>query len=203
MRNRRLGKFRFGDYYFSWVSIVILLLFSTVSIMLELPFLYIIFPSLYAIIWLGVILYPHCEQFSINSDSISVFWGRQTKIIHLPAELTLIASYADVCPPLTIRTAFGNQTHILKDKIAVSILQKMPVEVALETLHQNRIQKYTTSSIRTVFDDYRYIYSFACDQFLFDALLDSKKCLLIVPESLSKVIAFESSIENVYIDPGH
>ena len=203
MRNRRLGKFRFGDYYSSWVSIVILLLFSIVSFMLELPFLYVIFPSLYAIIWIGVILYPHCEQFSISSDSISVFGGRQTKIIHLPAELTLIVSYADVCPPLTILTAFGNQTHILKDKIAVSILKKMPVEVALETLHQNRIQKYTTSSIRTVFDDHRYIYSFVCDHFLFDALLDSKKCLLIVPESLSKAITFEPNIDNMYIDPAH
>ena len=203
MRNKRLGKFRFGDYYSSWVSIVILLLFSTVSMMLELPFLFVFFPSLYAIIWLGIILFPHSEQFTMNSDSISVFKGGQTKIIHLPAELTLIVSYADVCPPLTIRTAFGNQTHILKDRFAVSILQKMPVEIALETLHQNRIQKYTTSSIRTVFDDHRYIYSFVCDQFLIDALIDSKKCFLIVPESLSKVIAFESSVENVYIDPGH
>ena len=75
MRYKRLGKFRFGDYYSSWVSIVILLLFSTVSMMLELPFLFVIFPSLYAIIWFGIILFPHSEQFTINSDSISVFKG--------------------------------------------------------------------------------------------------------------------------------
>jgi len=114
-------------------------------------------------------------------------------------------SYADVCPPLTINTTYGNPTHILKDKFAVSILQKMPAEDVLEILHQKLylVQKYTTSSIRAVFDDYRYIYSFVCDQFLLDALIDSKKCLLIVPESLSKVIAFESSVENVYIDSGH
>lgn len=203
MRYKRLGKFRFEDYYSSWVSIVILLLFSTVSMTLELPFLFVVFPSLYAIVWFGIILFPHSEQFTINSDSISVFKGGQTKIIHLPAELTLIVSYADVCPPLSIRTAFGNQTHILKGRFAVSILQKMPVEVALETLHQNHIQKYTTSSIKTIFDDYRYIYSFVCNQFLVDFLLDSKKCFLIVPESLAKVITFESSVENVYIDPGH
>ena len=158
---------------------------------------------MYAIIWLGVILVPYCEQFSINSDSISVFWGRKTKTIHLPAEFTLIVSYADICPPLTIRTAVGNQTHILKDRFAVSILQKMPVEFALETLHQSRIQKYTNSSIRTAFNDHRYIFSFVCDQFLFDALVNSKECLLIVPESLSKVIDFGSSVENVYIDLGH
>jgi len=79
MKNRRLGKFRFGDYYSSWVSIVISLLFSTASIMLELPFLFVIFPSLYAIICLVVILVPHCEQFSINSDSISVFGVNKLK----------------------------------------------------------------------------------------------------------------------------
>ena len=203
MKTRRLGKFRFGDYYTSLFSIVILLLFSTASIVLELSFLFVFFPSVYAIIWFGAILVSHCEQFSINSNSISVFWGRQTKTINLPVELTLIVSYADVCPPLTIRTAVGNQTHILKDKFAVTILQKMPVDVALETLHQNRIQKYTTSSIRTVFDEHRYIYSFVCNQFLFDALIANRKCLLIVPESLSKVISFESSIENVYIDLCH
>jgi len=155
------------------------------------------------IIWLAAISVPHCELFSISGDSITVYFGRQTKSIQLPAELTLIVSYADVCPPLAIRTAVGNQTHILKDKFAVSILQKMPVELALETLHRNHIKKYTTSRIRTVFDDYRYIYSFVCDQFLLDALIADRKCLLIVPESLSKVISFESSIENVYIDPGY
>ena len=203
MKNRRLGKFRFHDYCISWTSIALLLLFSIASIVLELSFLFVIFPSVYAVIWLGVILVPHCEQFTISSDAITIFFGKKTQTIRLPSELTLVVSYADVCPPLTMRTAVGNQTHILKDKFAVSILQKMPVEVALETLHRNRVQKYTTSRIRTVFDDYRYIYSFVCNQSLFDALIANRKCLLIVPESLSKVISFESSIENVHIDLGH
>lgn len=203
MKNRRLGKFRFHDFCISWISIVLLLLFSIASIVLELSLSFVIFPSVCVIIWLAAILVPHCEQFSISGDSITVYFGRQTKTIQLPAELTLIVSYADVCPPLTIRTAVGNQTHILKDKFAVSILQKMPVELALETLHRNHIKKYTTSRIRTVFDDYRYIYSFVCDQFLLDALIADRKCLLIVPESLSKVMSFESSIENVYIDLGY
>ena len=203
MKNRRLGKFRFRDYCISWISIALLLLFSVASFVLELPFMLAIFPSVYAIIWIGAILVPHCEQFSISGDSITVFRGGKTEIIPLPAELTLIVSYADVCPPFTMRTAVGNETHILKDKFAVSILQKMPVEVALEGLHRNHIKKYTTSSIRTVFDDYRYIYGFVCDQFLLDALTANRKYLLIVPESLSKAISFQSGIENVYIDLGY
>lgn len=203
MRNKRLGEFRFGDYVGSWVSIVILLLFSTACIVLELSCLFVVFSLVYAIFWIMAILIPHCEQFSINSDSITVFWGRKTKTIYLPEELTLIVSYADVCPPLAVRTALGNQTHVLKDKFAVSILKKMPIEVTLDTLHQDRIKKYTNSSIGNVFDDYRYIYSFVCNQLLLDTLIANRKCLVIVPESLSKVISFESNNENVYIDIGH
>lgn len=203
MKNRRLGKFRFRDYCVSWISILLLLLFSIANIVLESSFLLVVFPSVYAIIWLVAILAPQFEQFSMSYDSITVFLGRQTKTVQLPAELTLIVSYADVCPPFTIRTTVGNQTHILKDKFAVSILQKMPVEVALEALHRNHIKKYTTSRIMAVFDDYRYIYGFVCDQFLLDTLTADRKCLLIVPESLSNAISFESSIENVYIDLGY
>ena len=203
MKHRRLGIFRFGDYYLSWISIVILLLFSTASIVLELSFLFVVFPSVCAMIWLVTILVPHFEHFSINSDSISVFKCRQTKTIHLPEELTLIVSYADVCPPLTVRTVGGNQTHILKNKFAVSILQKMSVDVVLEILHKNRMHKYTTSSIRNSFEGQQYIYSFVCDQFLFNDLIANRKCLLIVPESLSNVLSFKSSIENVYIDLEH
>lgn len=203
MRNKRLGEFRFGDYVGSWVSIVILLLFSTACIVLELSCLFVVFSLVYAIFWIMAILIPHCEQFSINSDSITVFWGRKTKTIYLPEELTLIVSYADVCPPLAVRTALGNQTHVLKDKFAVSILKKMPIEVTLDTLHQDRIIKYTNSSIGNVFDDYRYIYSFVCNQLLLDTLIANRKCLVIVPESLSKVISFEANNENVYIDIGH
>ena len=114
-----------------------------------------------------------------------------------------MVSHADVCPPLAMHTDMGNKTHILKDKVAVSILQKMPVEVVLDVLHRNYVRKYTTSRIRTVFDDYRYIYSFVCNQSLLDALIANRKCLLILPESLSKGMTFELSADNVVIDLGY
>lgn len=203
MKNRRFGKFRLRDYCISWISIVSLLLFSIASTVLELSFLFVIFPIVYAVILLGVILLPHREQFAINSNSITVFLGKKTQTISLPSELTLVVSYADICPPLAMRTAVGNQTHILKDKFAVSILQKMPVDVALESLHKNRVQKYTTSRIQTVFDDHRYIYSFVCNQSLLDELIANRECLLIIPESLFNVISFDTSIMNVHIDTEH
>ena len=202
MKNRRLGRFRFGDYFFSWFSIVILLLFSVASLILKLSLLFVVFPLAYAIIWFGTILIPYFEQFSINGNYISVFWGKKTETIHLPGECTIIISYADVCPPLTVRTSWENQTHILKGKFAISILEKMPLEEILEKLHQNRISKYTTSTIKTRFYD-RFIYSFVGNQCLFDSLTNDKKFFLIVPESLSDVIHFDSYMEKLYMDIGY
>ena len=203
MKNKRFGDFRFCDYCVSWISIVVLLLFSIACLVLKLSFLFAIFPFVYAVIWLVSILIPHREQFAINNDTITTFVGKRRQTICIPSELTLIISYADICPPLAVRTAYGNETHILKDKFAVSILQKMPKEKALEILHQSRVQMYTTSVIRTAFDDYHYIYSFVCNQSLLDELIANRECLLIVPETLSKKISFGSCIDNVYIDQGH
>ena len=203
MKNRRFGKFRFRDYCISWIAIASLLLFSIASIVFELSFLFVIFPAVYAVVWLGVLLVPHREQFVMSSDSITVFAGKNKQIIGLPSELTLVVSYADVCPPLAMRMAVGNQTHILKDKFAISILQKMPIEAALEILHRNYVQKYTTSRIQTVFDDCNYIYSFVCTQALFDELIANRKCLLIIPESLLGAISFDPSLVNAHVDTGH
>ena len=203
MKNKRLGKFRFCDYCISWISIALLLFFSVASIVLELPLFVVILPSVYAIIWLGSIILPHCEQFSLSEDSITVFWGRKTKRIPLHSELTLIVSYADVCPPLTIRTAVGNQTHILKDKIAVSILQKIPLETALVRLHQNYTRKYTTSTVEACFEEYIYVYSFVCNQEMLDKLLANRNCQIIIPETLLKQISINLHQINVHIDTGY
>lgn len=203
MKTKRLGKFNFTDYIGSWGAVAIYLLCSIASFVLDLSILYVIVPLVCATIRLTTLLLPHYEQFSIHDDSIEVYWGRRRKKIHLPSELTIIVAYADVCPPLAIHTAFGNQTHILKGKYSVSILQEVPIKDVLEVLHQSRIQKYTASSIRTLFGGYRYIYDFVGNQFLLDTLLSQKKCLLIIPESLTKEIAVVQNAENVYIDPGH
>ncbi len=203
MKNRRFGKFRFRDFGISWIAIALLLLFSVASVVLKLSLLFVIFPAVYAIIRLVILLVPYCEQFVISRDFITVFWGKKAKTIPLPSKLTLVVSYADICPPLAVRTVVANQTHILKDKFAVSILKEMPAEVALEILHRNRAQKYTNSTIQTVFDDYRYIYSFVCNRSLFDELIANRECLLIFPESLIGVISFDQNTINVRIDSGH
>lgn len=202
MKYYRYGVFRPGDYCMSWVGMVVLPFFSIASIVLDLSFLLVIFPTVYAMAWLWVILAPHREQFVICNDSITALFGNKTHTIILPSELTLVVSYADICPPLTKRTAVGKETHILKDKYAISILQKTPVDVAIEALHRNHVQTYTTSIIQTVFDDYRYIYSFVWNQSPFDKLIANRKCQLIIPESLVGRIPVDPSIMNVHIDMG-
>lgn len=203
MKYYRYGKYRPSDYFISWVGIAVLLLFSIGSIILKLSFLFIVFPLVYAVIWLWAILAPYREKFIMSDNSITVLLGKKTRTIILPSEITLVVSYADVCPPLTLRTAIGNQTHILKDKYAVSILQKMPLDVALETLHRNQIHNYTTSIVQRVFGDYRYIYSFVCNQSQIDRLIANRNCLLIIPESLQEKVSVDQSIVDIHIDSGH
>lgn len=203
MKYYRYGKFRPSDYWESWVAIAGLLMFSSVSLILKSSFFFVLFPAIYAVIWLWTIIAPNCERFAMCDESITTFLGKRTRTILLPSELTLVVSYADICPPFAKRTAVGNQTHVLKDKCAISILQKAPLNVVLESLHQNQARKYTTSMIQTVFDDYRYIYSFVCEQSLFEKLITSRECQLIIPESLLEAISVDSSIVNVHIDMGY
>lgn len=203
MEYYKYGKFRPRDYCGSWVGITILLIFVIASIILDLSTLYIVFPTIYAAIWLWIILLPNRERFIINKASITVLQGRKIREIPIPLELTLVVSYADICPPFAVRTVVGNQTHILKDKYAVSILRKMPLDIVLETVHRNFVQKYTTSIIQKRFNEYHYIYSFVCDQFLLDQLLTNRDCFLIIPQSLSEKVDFTTEAENIYIDIGY
>lgn len=200
LKHYRYGKFRFRDYSASWFAIALLLFFSISSIILNLAPIFVVFPIVYAVAWLWVILAAHREQFVIRNDYITIFRGKTTHTIELPTDIALVVSYADICPPMTVRTAVGNKTHILKDKVAVSILQKMPADDILEALHRNHIHRYTVSSIRMVFDDCHYIYSFVCTQSLLNELVANRKCLLILPESLSKAISVNSCFVNVHID---
>lgn len=202
MKYYRYGKFKPCDYCISWIGITMLLLFSIASIIFNLSFLFVVFPIVYAAIWLWRILAPHSEWFVLCDDSIIAFSGKNSRKIIIPSELTLIISYVDISPPLAKRTATGNQTHILKDQYAVSIFQKMPLDFVLESIHRGSIQKYTTSTIQTVFDDYQYIYSFVCTQSLLNQLITRRNCILIIPESLSAQVSASSNFAITHIDKG-
>ena len=202
MKFFRYGKFSFADYWGSWISIIILLAYSVCCIVLHLSLIFVFFSLVYAFIWLIKILMTINESFMIVDNDIIISKIGKAQKIPIPSELTLIISYADVCPPLAIRTATGKQTHILKDKFAISILTKMPLDITLETLHKNRIEEYTNSIIQTTFNDYRYIYSFVFNQFLLDSLICNRDCILILPQSLVEKITVDLNYTNtiVYID---
>ena len=203
MKNYRYGKFRFADYYASWVAITILLIFSIASFFLKLHIFFIIFPIVYALLWILLILSPHREQFILCDNSITVFDGKKSNMINLPPEFLIVVSYADICPPFSVHSAIGNQTHILKGRYAVSILHKIPLGNALEALHKNHIKTYTTSRIKAVFDAYLYIYDFMCNQALLDELMSNSKNQLIIPESLLDMVVVDSNADNVHVDFGH
>ena len=58
------------------------------------------------------------------------------------------------------------------------------------------------SIVQRVFDDYRYIYGFVCNQSQIDRLIANQNCLLIIPESLQEKISVDQSIVDVHIDSG-
>lgn len=199
MKNCRYGKFRFSDYWISWIGIMIMTLFSVLFIILD-PSIISVFPMAYATVWLWSILWPHREKFTLDNGTITVFKRNKVSYIILPTELTVIISLADIAPLFAVRTATREQTHVLSDKYAVSILQKMPTETVLESLHRNHLRTYSMSTIRNSFDDARFIYSFACDQSLLNRILENRKCSMIIPQSLLEEISINTRVVDVYID---
>ncbi len=200
MKRYRYGTFRFGDYWETWVSVTIFLLAAIATVMLDLSFIFLLFSLVYALFWLWAILAPQFEKFAINGNSITVYRGKKKHSINLPSELVLVVSYADIAPPFAVRTVIDKQTHILKNKFAVTILKQMPQNTVLESLHRNYLEKYTMSTIQNNFNDHRYIYSFVCDQDLFNELVSNKNYQIIVPKTLLNQITIDLHQTNVHVD---
>lgn len=194
---KRLGTFRFADYTSSWFAIIFMFMFSAASFTLQISLFLSILPCIYAIIRAFVILYPYLETFSIDDGCITVICGKSMQEIQFPERPVLIISYTDVCPPLAVRTVDGNQTHILNGKISVTILQGLSLPCVLEQLKGSHIRPQTVSTIRNIFDDTHYVYSFVCDQALYDQLVENKPCTVIVPKALAQTLCFKQSHVNV------
>lgn len=199
----RYGRIHIGDYCGSWIAIVAFLAFSAASLILKLPFLYVIFPALLAIIRLYAILEPNRERFSIHDNMITIRKGKKKKELAIPAKAILIVSYADICPLFAVRTTVANNTHILKDKYAISIVQGISPEIVLECLHRSYTHTYTTSTIEACIDEYNYVYSFVFDHSLLYQVINGREHCLIVPESLVEKVSIDHCSANTYIDYGY
>jgi len=202
MKYKRYGKFRFMDYITSWFAISILLIYSIISCILNLSILFVVFPMIYATIWLLMILVPHQEKFTVSGNLITVYFLKRIEKIIIPNEITLIISYMDISPPLSVHSTINRQTHILKKQYSISIIAGEQLNTILEKLHKNCLSQYTTSYIKRVFNS-NYIYSFAFDTHIFDILLKEKVCTLIVPKSLLNKISLEQGNVDIYIDDNY
>lgn len=203
MEYHRYGKFSFSDYIGAWFAIFFLLALVVGGLIMHIPLYLLIWPLIFSTMMAWSIYKPNHERFYISGDIIAIKRGSKTQEITIPNEPTLIVSYADLCPPLAMRTSYGNETYMLKGKYAISILQKMPLETVLERLHPKYARKYTSSTIEAYFDEYLFIYSFVCNQALLDQLLTNRHCQLIIPESLLERVTINHSEVNVHIDTGY
>ena len=197
---KRYGKIRFGDIY--QIIIVTLLfgimgagciIFNRSVVLIGLIFTFI---TVHIVLLISTLL----EKFSVEQSSIITYHFGRKKVIEIPNELLLIFSYADLCLPFRVRTAIGNETQILRNKIGVSILKSIPVSAALDAVHRNGIKYYTTSSVKCAFDEYLYIYSFVCDEGDIEDLIKDKKCTVIMPKSFSGKINIKSDLAEICID---
>ena len=205
MEYKRYGKFRMRDYLSAWVGILVFLwVFLLGVIVNEIDYL-LVFPIIGLLIMAGSVYAPNRESFSIVGDTIIARTLTKKREIAIPSEPTLIVSYAGIHPSSAVgkRVSGPNDYYTLRDKYAVTILQKMALEDVLPRLHPKYAIKYDNGTIEQFFDDDCYCYSFVYDQDLLDKILQNRNCLLIIPESLKEKVISREEPENIYIDIGY
>lgn len=198
---KRYGKFQMTDYMGSWIGLVVMIIFFIACLLLRLSVAYIIVPVLYFVALIYSIWKPNREYFEIIDDIINIKNGKRIRQIRIPRELSMIVSPVDISPPFTKRNAVGNQTHILKGKYALSILTKMDMDEIVERVHRGYIKRYTTSTIKSAFEEHRYLYSFVCNEVLLNEITRERKVNLLVPKSMLDKISLENQVTEIYIDP--
>lgn len=203
MEYRRYGKFRFLDYMHVWCPTILLLAFAIAAILYT-PSYLVIGPCLMVIYLPYTVLEPNRERFTIINNSIVTRKGRKTKTIELPDELTLIVSDADILDSFSKNRLGLYKSYTLKGRYAISILRRDSAENVIRYLHKNGAREYSNTSIElsfcSCFRVEEYIYSFVYNQAAFDMLISNRKCQLIIPKSLLKAIAVDSTFADVRVD---
>jgi len=201
MEYNRYGKFRARDYFSAWLAIIVYLLIVIFNLK-DAPFYLLALPIILSVDTAWSVYAPNRERFSIIGNMIIAKKGRRKMEITIPSEPTLIVSYVDICPPMEKRVG-SLKSYVLKDRYAISIIQKMKLEDVLVHLHEKYVKKYSNETIEASFSRDCFFYSFVCEGDLLNKVLQNRQCLLIIPESLSEKIVFNSEAENVYIDMGY
>lgn len=198
MKYRRYGKFNVSDYLLSWVAVGIWLCCAIMIKIFDFHWLYLCLSCVYGIATLWCIFSPHRESFFINKDCIVSTIGNKKREIKLPAEIIIVVSPADICPPFATRTAISKSTHILKGKYAVTLLSQITMEDVINSLHDPWIGEYTTSMMEPIFEPH-FLYSFVCNRDLLEKVIAGRKYSIIVPSALLDIIDFEGSVA-IHVD---
>ena len=192
----RYGRFRFFDYTGSWIAILICVCMATLSLLVNLywgALVWFIIP----IPHLLCIILPHFERYEFKDGEICARTLLGEKKITLPEEVTLVISYADIAPPLAVRT-YANTTHILREKYWVSILIKSDASKLDDSLSQNRlVTKFVSTHVGLSVPEHMQIYGFVLD-FEIVLQLKDKAYNVLIPKSLLH-ISESLNLPNVHI----
>lgn len=201
MKYRRYGKIRLKNHLSNCFFDLFFFLFGILGIavgdsaMSGVVFIAIsIFDVIYTLI-------PYTEKFTVNKSNFMVYKGRVTKEINLPAKMTVILSYADMCTDLAKRVTLINQTYMLKGEWSISVLEDVSVEKVIKQLHAKGAFRYTNCWVEEKLKQ-NFVYSFACNQSILEEVLSDKSFTLIIPETLSHMVNIKKLNGDIYIDKG-
>lgn len=159
-------------------------------------------------VFLGIVVFdvtsvviPYMEKFTFNQKRIIACKGRAVYEKIFPEKIIVVISYADMCTDLAKRVSLINQTYVLKESWAISILDNVGVEKVLERLHRKGAFRYTNCWIEEWLAQY-FVYSFVCNQSILEEVLLDKDFTLIIPETLASIISTKNLRGEIYIDKG-
>lgn len=206
MSQYRYGKLRVRDFCLIWFACAFLFLLGCAAIVLDImgflpsnTFFIGVFLIVFALGFFFSVLRRLKEQFSIDNGVLLILRYGKKMEQNLPPHLTVIISYADFLPPLATRSVeslYMKQSISLDGQYAITLIEGSWGQEIFPLLRQYR---YSSSHIEEVFQDH-YIYSFVCNQELFDNLISQKECNVIIPSSLANRLTVNNFVSHIFID---
>lgn len=198
MTYRRYDRIRFRDYLSSFVIILFLLGIGLTAFSMRLFAAGIVFVIAVILSFLNIWV-PYLERYSICDNVITTKRLFCSSKIIIPSKTVVVITKANIHPVLR------HQSFLIKEKLAITVLQEMSLDRALELLHGKCPSQfiYTNSTIEKSADEYSFVYSFIFTEEVLKQILQSTNCLIIVPASIKHKVAIEDPSVEVYIDSGY
>lgn len=201
MKNKRYGKIKLKNHLSNCFFDLSFLLFGMIGIAVGADLICIAIFFSFAIFDVIQILLAYQEKFEVNQGTIFVYKNRKIETINLPSKVTVVISCADMCTELAKRIELTSEAHMLKDDIAISLLEDISVEKVIKRLHDNGACLYTNCSVEFELNQ-NFVYSFLYNQSVLEEVLQNKNYSLIIPEKLLHKIDTKKLKGDIYIDKG-